>query len=134
MQHEVLSLTSERPLDSVSANVDEGNIFAFGPQESYIENTSTWQRMAMNRRQRCETETEIEARKEACVTRIEAVDDVVREKSVEQSKQKEDEFGEGRSRASTIFDKHVKKERIEHELTHLPILRRCRRCIKRRGP
>ena len=34
----------KRPLASVSATVDEGNIVVFGSQDSYIENTSTGQR------------------------------------------------------------------------------------------
>ena len=41
----------KRPLASVSAIVDERNIVVFGPQESYIENTSTGNRIPMNRRQ-----------------------------------------------------------------------------------
>ena len=49
VQHEVLVLDSDvRPLASVSA-IDEG-IVVFGPQESYIENTSSGQRIPMNRR------------------------------------------------------------------------------------
>ena len=38
------------PLASVSAIVDEGNIVVFGPRESYIENTSTVQRIPVSRR------------------------------------------------------------------------------------
>ena len=41
----------ERPLASVSAIVDEGNVVVFGPQESHIEHTSIGQRIPMNRRQ-----------------------------------------------------------------------------------
>ena len=41
----------KRPLASVRATVDKENIVAFGTQESYIENTSTGQRISMNRRQ-----------------------------------------------------------------------------------
>ena len=37
----------KRPLASVSAIVDNGNIVVFGPQESYIENT-TGQRIPMS--------------------------------------------------------------------------------------
>ena len=40
----------KRPLASVSAIVDEGNIVVLGPQDSYIENTSTRQRIRMSRR------------------------------------------------------------------------------------
>ena len=36
---------------SVSATVDEGSIVVFGPQESYIENTSIGRRIQMARRQ-----------------------------------------------------------------------------------
>ena len=39
-----------RPLASVSAIVDEENVVVFGPQEAYIENTSTAQRIPMCRR------------------------------------------------------------------------------------
>ena len=39
----------KRPLASVSATVDEGNIVEFGPQESYIENTSTGKKIPLNR-------------------------------------------------------------------------------------
>ena len=38
-------------------------------------------------RERCEIKTEIDARKEACVTRIEEVDDVAREEPEEQGNQ-----------------------------------------------
>ena len=38
----------KRLLVSVSATVDEGNIVVFGPQESYIENTSTGSRTTKN--------------------------------------------------------------------------------------
>ena len=41
----------KRPLASVSAIVDEGNIVLLEPQESYIENTSTGQRIPTIRRQ-----------------------------------------------------------------------------------
>ena len=55
--------------------------------------------------QRCETKTEIRARKEACVTRILAVDHVVREESEEQRKQDEKEqFGEEKTTLKTILD------------------------------
>ena len=40
----------KRPLASVSANVDEGNLVVCGPQDSYIEITSIGQRIRMNRR------------------------------------------------------------------------------------
>ena len=39
-----------RPLASVSSIVDGGNIVLFGPQDSYIENRSTGQKMPMSRR------------------------------------------------------------------------------------
>ena len=39
-----------RPLASVSAIVDEENVVVFGPQEAYIENTSTAQRIPKCRR------------------------------------------------------------------------------------
>ena len=39
----------KRPLASVSADVDEGNIVVFGPQASYVENSSAGQRIPMNR-------------------------------------------------------------------------------------
>ena len=39
-----------RPLASVSSIVDGGNIVVNGPQDSYIENRSTGQRMPMSRR------------------------------------------------------------------------------------
>ena len=41
----------KRPLASVSAIADWGISVAFGPQESYIKNTSTGQRIPMHRRQ-----------------------------------------------------------------------------------
>ena len=41
----------KRPLASARATVDERNIVVFGPQESYIENTNTGQRIPMNRKQ-----------------------------------------------------------------------------------
>ena len=44
-----LGAVVERPLASVSAIVDEGNIVEFGPQESYIENTSTRRRIPISR-------------------------------------------------------------------------------------
>ena len=40
----------KRPAASVSAIVDEGNVFVFGPQESYNESTCTGQRVPMSRR------------------------------------------------------------------------------------
>ena len=40
----------KRLLVSVSAMVDAGNIVVFGPRESYIDNTSTGQRIPMSRR------------------------------------------------------------------------------------
>ena len=53
-------------------------------------------------RERCETKTDNEARKDMCVTRIEEVDDVVREEAEEQRMQdEEEEFGE---RKTTILD------------------------------
>ena len=42
----------KKPLASECAIVDEGNMVVFGPQESYIENTRTAQRIPTNRRQR----------------------------------------------------------------------------------
>ena len=46
-------------------------------------------------RERCEIKTDNEARKDMCVTRIEEVDDVVREEAEEQRMQdEEEEFGE----------------------------------------
>ena len=39
-----------RPLVSVSAIVDEGNVVVFGQHESFIENVSTGQRIPMCRR------------------------------------------------------------------------------------
>ena len=47
---ELLDADVKRPLASVSAIVDEGNIVVFGPQESHIENTSTGQRIPTIRR------------------------------------------------------------------------------------
>ena len=41
----LLDAAVNRPLASVRANVDEGNIVVFGQRESYIENTSTGQRI-----------------------------------------------------------------------------------------
>ena len=41
----------KRPLVSVSAIVDEGHIVVFGPQESYIENMGTGQRIPLSRSQ-----------------------------------------------------------------------------------
>ena len=43
----------KRPLASVRAIVDEGNIVVLGLQESYIENTSTGERIPMNRKKAC---------------------------------------------------------------------------------
>ena len=40
----------KRPLASVSAIVDEGNVVVFGQHESFIENVSTGQRIPMCRR------------------------------------------------------------------------------------
>ena len=40
----------KRPLASVSAIVDEGNIVVLGPQDSYTENTSKRLRIPMSRR------------------------------------------------------------------------------------
>ena len=40
----------KRPLASVSAIVDEGNVVVFGQDESFIENTNTGQRIPMSRR------------------------------------------------------------------------------------
>ena len=40
----------KRPLASVSAIVDEGKVVVFGPQDSYIENISTGQRIPASRR------------------------------------------------------------------------------------
>ena len=40
----------KRPLASVSALVDEGNVVVFGQHESFIENTNTGQRIPMSRR------------------------------------------------------------------------------------
>ena len=40
----------KRPLASVRAIVERGNIVVFGPQESYIENTSIDQRIPVRRR------------------------------------------------------------------------------------
>ena len=46
-------------------------------------------------RERCKTKTETNARMEGCVTRIDGVDDVVREESEERRKQdEEEELGE----------------------------------------
>ena len=39
----------ERPLASVSAIVDEGNVVVFGQHESFIENTNTGRRIPMSR-------------------------------------------------------------------------------------
>ena len=41
MQPEVLRREAKRQLASVRAIVDEGHIVVFGPQESYLDNTST---------------------------------------------------------------------------------------------
>ena len=40
----------KRPMASVSAIVDEGNVFVFGQHESSIENVTTGQRILMCRR------------------------------------------------------------------------------------
>ena len=45
-----LDADDKRPLASVSAIVDEGNIVVFGQQDSHIENTSTVPRIPMGRR------------------------------------------------------------------------------------
>ena len=42
----------KRPLASVSAIVDEGNVVVFGQHKSFIENVSTGQRIPMCRRNR----------------------------------------------------------------------------------
>ena len=77
--------------------------------------------------ERCETKTrQDEARREACVTRIEEVDDVEHEKSEEQSKQEEEEFGEPRETTR-------KDDPRTTNMTHLPFRSWCRNCIKGRG-
>ena len=61
------------------------------------------------------------ARKEACVTRIEGVDDVVREESEEQMKQdEEEELGEWKTTRKHDRRQPSERQRIEHEVTYLP--------------
>ena len=58
-----------------------------------------------------------QAREDACVTRIEEVDDVVREESEEQWKQEEVESSEKqRPRASKVYDKRVNKKEFNTKL------------------
>ena len=45
-----LDANIRRPLASVSAMFDERNVVVFGPQDAYVENTSTGQRNSMNSR------------------------------------------------------------------------------------
>ena len=65
-------------------------------------------------RERCKTTTEISAREDACVTRIEAVDGVVREESAEQTKQdEEEEFGERKTTRKHDPRQPSEQQRIE---------------------
>ena len=82
-------------------------------------------------RERCETNTENEARMEVCVTRVEEVDDVSLEKTEEQRKQ--EELGERKTTRQHDPRQPSEQERIEHGMTHLPFRSWCRRCIKGRG-
>ena len=81
---------------------------------------------------RCESKTEIEARKEVCGTRNEEVHDDVREESEEQRKHEdEEEFG---GRKITHNPRQPsEQERIEHEMTHFPCRSWCRHCVRRKG-
>ena len=78
-------------------------------------------------RERCKTKTEMKVRKEACVTRVEGMDDVVREESDEQRRQdEEEEFGERKTTRKNDLGRPSEQERLEHEMTHLPFRSWCR--------
>ena len=76
--------------------------------------------------------TEIKARNEACVTRIDGVDDVVREESEEQRRDEKEEFGERKTTRTHDLRQPSEHERIEHEMTHRPFRIWCKHCIKGR--
>ena len=69
--------------------------------------------------------TEIKARNEACVTRIDGVDDVVREESEEQRRDEKEEFGERKTTRMHDPRQPSQHERIEHEMTHRPFRSWC---------
>ena len=76
---------------------------------------------------------EKEARKEVCVTRIEGLEEVEHERSVEQRKQEEEEgFGEKKTTRKHDPRRPSEQERIEHDMTHFPSQSWCRQCIKGR--
>ena len=50
MQHEVRGCSRQKTVDFRKCDVDKGNVVVFGQQDSYIENTSTGQRIPTNRR------------------------------------------------------------------------------------
>ena len=49
MQHEVRGCSRQKTVDFHKCDVDKGNVVVFGQQDSYIENTSTGQRIPTNR-------------------------------------------------------------------------------------
>ena len=82
-------------------------------------------------RERCKPKTEMKARMEVCVTRIDKVDTVMREKSEEHWKQ-EEELGEWKATRTQDPRQPSEQERIEHAITHLPFRSWCTQCIKGR--
>ena len=77
-------------------------------------------------RERCKTNTDKEARKEICVTRIEDVDDVEHEGS----RRKKEALGERKTTRKHDPRQPSEQERIEHEVTRLPFRSWCRHCVK----
>ena len=64
------------------------------------------------------------------MTRMEEVRDVQHEKSEEQRKQQEEEeFGERTTARRHVLRQASEQERIELEMTHLPLRSWCRHCI-----
>ena len=83
---------------------------------------------------RCRTKTDTNARKGACVTRIEGVDDVgVRSQWSRGSRIRRSGSEKGRPNAHTILDNLVSKKEYNMKLTHLPFRSWFGHCMKGRG-
>ena len=87
--------------------------------------------IAEEMRERCETNAETKARKDAGGTRVEGWMLLCVRSTGSRMKRMSSE--KGRPRASTIFPPPSEQQRIEHGMTHLPFRSWCRHCIKGRG-